>query len=63
MVKLVVETQIERGGRSYIYFSEPHPVAIDLDGDGIEEIVVVQNQVPGGWRWSSRARPAIGSSR
>ncbi len=47
VVKLVVDTQIERGGRSYIYFSEPHPVAIDLDGDGVEEIVVVQNQVPG----------------
>src|SRR6266545_1932794 len=47
VVKLVVETQIERGGRSYIYLAEPNPVAIDLDGDGIEEIVVVQNQVPG----------------
>jgi hypothetical protein len=47
VVKLVVDTQIERGGRSYIYFAEPNPVAIDLDGDGIEEIVVVQNQVPG----------------
>jgi len=47
VVKLVVETQIERGGRSYIYLAEPHPVAIDLDGDGIEEIVVVQNQIPG----------------
>src|SRR5690242_17563153 len=46
-VKLVVETQVERGGRNYIYFAEPNPVAIDLDGDGIEEIVVVQNQVPG----------------
>jgi hypothetical protein len=46
-VKLVVDTQIERGGRSYIYFAEANPVAIDLDGDGIEEIVVVQNQVPG----------------
>ena len=47
VVKLVVDTQIERGGRSYIYYAEPHPVAIDLDGDGVEEIVVVQNQVPG----------------
>jgi hypothetical protein len=47
VVKLAVETQIERGGRTYIYFAEPHPVAIDLDGDGVEEIVVVQNQVPG----------------
>jgi hypothetical protein len=46
-VKLVVDTQIERGGRSFIYLAEPHPLAIDLDGDGIEEIVVVQNQVPG----------------
>jgi len=47
VVKLPVDTQIERGGRTYIYFAEPNPVAIDLDGDGIEEIVVVQNQVPG----------------
>lgn len=47
VVKLPVDTQIERGGRTYIYFAEPHPVAIDLDGDGVEEIVVVQNQVPG----------------
>ena len=45
--KLVVDTQIERGGRSYVYLAEPYPVAIDLDGDGVEEIVVVQNQVPG----------------
>jgi len=42
-----VDTQVERGGRTYIYYTEPNPVAIDLDGDGIEEIVVVQNQVPG----------------
>ena len=47
VVKLVVDTQIERGGRSYVYLAEPNPVAIDLDGDGIDEIVVVQNQVPG----------------
>jgi hypothetical protein len=46
-VKLVVDSKIEKGGRSFIYFAEPHPVAIDLDGDGIEELVVVQNQVPG----------------
>jgi hypothetical protein len=47
VVKLVVDTQTERGGRSYIYLAEPNPVSIDLDGDGVEEIVVVQNQVPG----------------
>ena len=46
-IKLPVDTQIERGGRTFIYFAEPNPVAIDLDGDGVEEIVVVQNQVPG----------------
>jgi hypothetical protein len=47
VAKLTVDTQIERGGRSYVYVTEPNPVAIDLDGDGIEEIVTVQNQVPG----------------
>jgi hypothetical protein len=47
VVKLVVDSQVEKGGRSYVYLAEPNPVAIDLDGDGVEEIVVVQNQVPG----------------
>ncbi|HXH81944.1 MAG TPA: hypothetical protein VNN07_03350 [Candidatus Tectomicrobia bacterium] len=47
IVKLPVDVQIERSGRTYIYHVEPMPVAIDLDGDGIEEIVVPQNQVPG----------------
>ncbi|PYM22675.1 MAG: hypothetical protein DMD78_14030 [Candidatus Rokuibacteriota bacterium] len=45
--KIVVETTIEKGGRNYVYLPEPNPLAIDLDGDGIEEIVVPQNQVPG----------------
>jgi hypothetical protein len=40
-------TQIERGGRSFLYTVEPMPLAVDLDGDGIEEVVVVQNQLPG----------------
>ena len=30
-----------------VFLPEPNPLAIDLDGDGIEEIVVPQNQVPG----------------
>ena len=47
MGKLGVETQIERGGRTYVYSPEPMPLAVDLDGDGIEEIVVPQNQIPG----------------
>src|SRR5499426_1748736 len=47
MAKLGVETQIERGGRTYVYHPEPMPISVDLDGDGIEEIVVPQNQIPG----------------
>ncbi len=45
--KLGVERQIERGGRTYLYTPEPMPLSVDLDGDGIEEIVVPQNQFPG----------------
>jgi hypothetical protein len=45
--KLEVMTNVERGGRSFIYVSEPSPLAVDLDGDGVEEIVVPQNQLPG----------------
>ena len=48
--KLGVERQIERGGRTYIYSPEPMPLSVDLDGDGIEEIIVPQNQIPGRWR-------------
>ena len=47
MGKLGVETQIERGGRTYVYSPEPMPLSVDLDGDGIEEIIVPQNQIPG----------------
>ncbi len=47
MAKLGVETQIERGGRTYIYSPEPMPLSVDLDGDGIEEIIAPQNQIPG----------------
>jgi hypothetical protein len=45
--KIGVERQIERGGRTYIYSPEPTPLAVDLDGDGIDEVVVPQNQLPG----------------
>ncbi len=47
LAKLGVERQIERGGRTYLYTPEPMPLSVDLDGDGIEEIVVPQNQLPG----------------
>jgi hypothetical protein len=45
--KLEVVTQIERGGRSFIYEPQPIPVSVDLDGDGVEEVVAPQNQLPG----------------
>jgi hypothetical protein len=35
---------LERGGRSYFYQMEPAPLAVDLDGDGVQEIVVPQNK-------------------
>jgi hypothetical protein len=47
MAKLGVESQIERGGRTYVYYPEPMPLSVDLDGDGVEEIIVPQNQIPG----------------
>ncbi len=43
-VKMEVVRQIERGGRSFFYQMEPAPLAVDLDGDGIQEIVVPQNK-------------------
>ena len=46
-LKVEVVTQIERSGRSHFYSMEPMPLAVDLDGDGIEEVVVPQNEVPG----------------
>ena len=46
-LRLEVVKQIERGNRSYFYSMEPMPLAVDLDGDGIEEIVVPQNQWEG----------------
>jgi hypothetical protein len=42
----VVRTHIESraGGKSFFYQMEPTPLAIDLDGDGIQEIVVPINK-------------------
>ena len=47
MAKIEVERYIERGGRSYFYQLEPNPLAIDLDGDGIQEVIIPQNQIEG----------------
>ncbi len=46
-LKMEVVKQIERGSRSFFYSMEPMPLAVDLDGDGVEEIVVPQNQWEG----------------
>jgi hypothetical protein len=45
--KLEVLTNIGLGGRSFLYQPEPLPLSVDLDGDGVEEVVVAQNQFPG----------------
>src|SRR5262249_49105711 len=39
--------QTGRGARSIFVYTEPMPLAADLDGDGIDEILVPQNQQEG----------------
>ncbi len=46
-IKMEVVKQMDRAGRSFFYSMEPMPLAIDLDGDGVEEVVVPQNQWEG----------------
>src|SRR3989475_11985860 len=36
-----------RNARSEFFNFEPVPVAVDLDGDGVDEIIVPQNQLEG----------------
>ena len=43
-LKIEVVRDIERGGRSYYYQVHPAPLAVDLDGDGVQELVVPQNK-------------------
>jgi hypothetical protein len=38
---------VVRDGISHFYSMEPTPLSVDLDGDGLEEVVVPQNQIPG----------------
>jgi hypothetical protein len=47
---LVLESVLrnERGGRNVFHKIEPTPLSVDLDGDGIEEILVSQNAVKEG---------------
>jgi len=46
-VELLKTGTTSRVARSEFFEFEPVPVAVDLDGDGIEEILVPQNQLPG----------------
>ena len=46
-VKLEVIKQIGQSGRSFFYYMEAMPLSVDLDGDGIEEIIAPITQVPG----------------
>jgi hypothetical protein len=46
-LKVEVLKRNERGGRSEFFHFEPMPLAIDLDGDGVDEVVVPQNQLDG----------------
>ena len=43
-MELVIERG-RQGSQSKFYKIEPTPLAVDLDGDGIEELVVPQNQI------------------
>jgi hypothetical protein len=46
-LKVEVLKRGDRGGRSDFFHFEPMPLAVDLDGDGVDEIVVPQNQLDG----------------
>ncbi|MBI4590130.1 MAG: hypothetical protein HY725_14955 [Candidatus Rokubacteria bacterium] len=46
-LKVEVVKQMGLTTRSYFYTLEPLPLAVDLDGDGIEEILIPQNQTEG----------------
>jgi hypothetical protein len=44
-VELIGATQSSKNDRSKFFKIEPTPLAVDLDGDGIDELIVPQNQV------------------
>lgn len=46
-LKLQLIRYVVRDGMSKSYNAEPTPLSVDLDGDGTEEVVVPQNQIPG----------------
>ena len=46
-LKLQHTRYVIRDGISTFYSMQPTPLAVDLDGDGVDEVVVPQNQLPG----------------
>ncbi|HEV8583860.1 MAG TPA: VCBS repeat-containing protein [Methylomirabilota bacterium] len=46
-MELLKSGTTSRNTRSEFFYFEPVPVAVDLDGDGIEEVIVPQNQLEG----------------
>lgn len=46
-VKIEVIKQMDQSGRSFFYYMEATPLSVDLDGDGIEEVIAPVTQVPG----------------
>jgi hypothetical protein len=46
-LELLKPSTSSRTSRSEFFYFEPVPLAVDLDGDGIEEIIVPQNQLEG----------------
>jgi len=54
-VQLEVQKKIERAGGSLFYSVEPMALAVDLDGDGIDEVLIPQNEVQGNLAVVSRS--------
>jgi hypothetical protein len=46
-LELALTNEVGHRARSIFIQTEPMPLAVDLDGDGIEEILVPQNQQEG----------------
>ena len=53
--ELEAPKRIERGGGTLFYSVEPMPLAVDLDGDGIDEVLIPQNEVQGNLAVVSRS--------
>jgi hypothetical protein len=49
LLRLELERPLERSGRTFFHQVEPTPLSVDLDGDGVPEVIVPQNQLQGGY--------------